>query len=161
MLWAIFFIRIPLAALLIYIICNIYIIYMFSVSVVFIEESMCGRLPLKNQLVSDAVLVVCVCVSDEVREMGRTLGLPEDRVMRHPFPGPGLAVRIVGCVDSQRVKILQEADAIFLQEIKKAGLYDQIAQARNNTHTHTPVPAQGYIIHSDARGLGFKIVSRV
>lgn len=67
-------------------------------------------------------------VTDEVREMGRGLGLPEERVRRHPFPGPGLAVRIIGAVDAQRVKLLQEADAIFIEEIRKAGLYDQIGQ---------------------------------
>lgn len=66
---------------------------------------------------------------DEVREMGRSLGLPEERVMRHPFPGPGLAVRIIGAVNAQRVKLLQDADAVFIEEIRKAGLYDQIGQA--------------------------------
>ncbi|OEH79674.1 bifunctional gmp synthase glutamine amidotransferase protein [Cyclospora cayetanensis] len=60
---------------------------------------------------------------DEVRVMGRALGLPEERIERHPFPGPGLAVRIIGAITPQRVKVLQEADAIFIQEIVKAGLY--------------------------------------
>ncbi|MDP3772790.1 MAG: glutamine-hydrolyzing GMP synthase [Gemmatimonadales bacterium] len=66
---------------------------------------------------------------DEVRQVGRELGLPEDIVRRHPFPGPGLAVRILGPVDAERVAVLQKADAIYLEEIREAGLYDQIWQA--------------------------------
>ena len=66
---------------------------------------------------------------DEVREVGRELGLPEDIVRRHPFPGPGLAVRILGPVDAARVATLQHADAIYLEEIRAAGLYDDIWQA--------------------------------
>ena len=61
--------------------------------------------------------------------MGRELGLPEEVVRRHPFPGPGLAVRILGPVDAERVATLQHADAIFLEEIRAAGLYDEIWQA--------------------------------
>ncbi|MFC7290679.1 glutamine-hydrolyzing GMP synthase [Hirschia litorea] len=66
---------------------------------------------------------------DEVRELGRELGLPEAFVGRHPFPGPGLAIRIPGEVTRERVKVLQLADAIYLDEIRKAGLYDKIWQA--------------------------------
>jgi GMP synthase (glutamine-hydrolysing) len=66
---------------------------------------------------------------DEVRQVGRELGLPEEIVRRHPFPGPGLAVRILGPVDAERVATLQKADAIYLEEIREAGLYDQIWQA--------------------------------
>ncbi|PHJ19980.1 bifunctional gmp synthase glutamine amidotransferase protein [Cystoisospora suis] len=66
---------------------------------------------------------------DEVRKLGVELGLPHARVYRHPFPGPGLAVRIVGEVTQDRARVLQEADAIFIEEIRKAKLYDQIAQA--------------------------------
>jgi GMP synthase (glutamine-hydrolysing) len=66
---------------------------------------------------------------DEVRQVGRELGLPEDLVGRHPFPGPGLAVRIPGPVDAVRVATLQHADAIYLEEIRAAGLYDAIWQA--------------------------------
>ncbi len=66
---------------------------------------------------------------DEVRELGREMGLPEAFVGRHPFPGPGLAVRILGTVTAERVALLQKADAVFLEEIRKAGLYDRIWQA--------------------------------
>ena len=66
---------------------------------------------------------------DEVRQVGRELGLPEEIVGRHPFPGPGLAVRILGAVTPERVATLQRADAIYLEEIRQAGLYDQIWQA--------------------------------
>jgi GMP synthase (glutamine-hydrolysing) len=66
---------------------------------------------------------------DEVRALGRELGLPPAFVGRHPFPGPGLAIRIPGEVTAERVAILQKADAVYLDEIRKAGLYDQIWQA--------------------------------
>jgi len=66
---------------------------------------------------------------DEVRALGRELGLPNSMVGRHPFPGPGLAIRIPGPVDRDKVKILQQADAIYLEEIRAAGLYDAIWQA--------------------------------
>ena len=66
---------------------------------------------------------------DEVRALGRELGLPEAFVQRHPFPGPGLAIRIPGEITPDKVTILQEADAIYLEEIRKAGLYDEIWQA--------------------------------
>lgn len=66
---------------------------------------------------------------DEVRALGRELGLPDSFVGRHPFPGPGLGIRIPGAVTKERVKTLQKADAIYIEEIKKAGLYDKIWQA--------------------------------
>jgi len=66
---------------------------------------------------------------DEVREVGLALGLPEELLWRHPFPGPGLAVRILGEVTPERVKLLQAADAIFLAELRAAGYYRQTAQA--------------------------------
>ena len=66
---------------------------------------------------------------DEVRRLGEELGLPEEFVWRHPFPGPGLGVRILGEVTPERVSLLQRADAIFMDEIRTAGLYRQIAQA--------------------------------
>ncbi|HEY5006834.1 MAG TPA: GMP synthase (glutamine-hydrolyzing), partial [Caulobacteraceae bacterium] len=64
-----------------------------------------------------------------VRALGVELGLPAAFVGRHPFPGPGLSIRIPGAVTPERVEILQKADAIYLDEIRKAGLYDEIWQA--------------------------------
>jgi len=66
---------------------------------------------------------------DEVRELGRELGVPEALLQRHPFPGPGLAVRILGDVSPQRLALLREADAIFTQELRSTGLYNEIWQA--------------------------------
>jgi GMP synthase (glutamine-hydrolysing) len=66
---------------------------------------------------------------DEVRVLGRELGLPEHFIGRHPFPGPGLAIRCPGGVTREKLAILREADAIYLDEIRKAGLYDAIWQA--------------------------------
>ena len=66
---------------------------------------------------------------DEVRDLGRELGLPDVFVGRHPFPGPGLAIRIPGEVSQEKADILRKADAIYLDEIRKAGLYDDIWQA--------------------------------
>jgi GMP synthase (glutamine-hydrolysing) len=66
---------------------------------------------------------------DEVRVLGRELGLPEIFVGRHPFPGPGLAIRIPGEVTEERCDILRKADAVYLEEIRNAGLYDAIWQA--------------------------------
>ena len=66
---------------------------------------------------------------DEVRNVGRELGLPDDFVGRHPFPGPGLAIRIIGEITEQRLSTLRDADAIYLEEIRSAGLYDEIWQA--------------------------------
>ncbi|MFT6077424.1 MAG: GMP synthase (glutamine-hydrolyzing) [Myxococcota bacterium] len=66
---------------------------------------------------------------DEVRKLGIELGLSKQMISRHPFPGPGLAIRIPGEITLEKAKILQEADAIYLDEIRKFGLYDQIWQA--------------------------------
>ena len=66
---------------------------------------------------------------DEVRQLGRELGLPEVLIGRHPFPGPGLAIRIPGSISADKLNILRNADAIYLDEIRKEGLYDKIWQA--------------------------------
>ncbi|MGP1255711.1 MAG: glutamine-hydrolyzing GMP synthase [Kiloniellales bacterium] len=66
---------------------------------------------------------------DEVRDLGRELGLPDKLVGRHPFPGPGLAIRMPGEITREKAEILRKADAVYLDEIRKAGLYDAIWQA--------------------------------
>ena len=66
---------------------------------------------------------------DEVRALGRELGMPEDFIRRHPFPGPGLAIRIPGEITREKLDILRKADTVYLEEIKNAGLYDTIWQA--------------------------------
>ncbi len=66
---------------------------------------------------------------DEVRAVGKALGMPEHLIKRHPFPGPGLAVRILGDITPEKVRVLQEADHIFIQGLRDHGLYDQVWQA--------------------------------
>ncbi len=83
---------------------------------------------------------------DEVRQVGRELGLSEDFVGRHPFPGPGLAIRILGEVTDERLATLREADAIYLEEIRAAGLYDEIWQA-----FAVLLPVQSVGVMGDAR----------
>ena len=78
---------------------------------------------------------------DEVRRVGRQLGIPEHLIGRHPFPGPGLAVRILGAITPEKVHVLQEADHIFIQGLRDWKLYDQVWQA-------------GAILLSDVRSVG-------
>ncbi|MEB3299662.1 MAG: glutamine-hydrolyzing GMP synthase [Candidatus Sericytochromatia bacterium] len=66
---------------------------------------------------------------DEVRDLGRALGLPEELVDRHPFPGPGLAIRILGEITEERLELLREVDAVFTDQLRKEGLYDKVWQA--------------------------------
>jgi GMP synthase (glutamine-hydrolysing) len=83
---------------------------------------------------------------DEVREVGRRLGLPPQAVGRHPFPGPGLAIRVLGEVTEERLAPLRRADAIMLEELRRAGLYDQIWQA-----LAVLLPVQSVGVMGDAR----------
>lgn len=83
---------------------------------------------------------------DEVRRLGLELGLPEDLVWRHPFPGPGLAVRCLGEVTKDRLNVLREADAVMIEEIKAAGLYRQTSQA-----FAVLLPVQSVGVMGDAR----------
>ena len=66
---------------------------------------------------------------DEVREIGRLLDVPDEILSRHPFPGPGLAIRVIGAVDREKLALLREADAIFISELRSSGLYEQVWQA--------------------------------
>jgi GMP synthase (glutamine-hydrolysing) len=86
-----------------------------------------GGLPEKMNL--KVVEPLHLLFKDEVRRVGTALGIPESLIQRHPFPGPGLGVRILGDITPEKVRILQEADAIFMDGLKEHGLYTQIWQA--------------------------------
>ena len=92
---------------------------------------------------------------DEGRAVGTELGLPEELVWRHPFPGPGLAVRVVGAVTAERVATLQQADAIFIEEIRAAGWYRRLGQA---FAVLTPLQSTG--VMGDFRTYGHLIALR-
>jgi GMP synthase (glutamine-hydrolysing) len=92
---------------------------------------------------------------DEVRRVGEELGLPEVMVWRHPFPGPGLAIRIIGDVTRERLEILREADAILLDEVRRAGLYRELWQCFAVLPAIRSVGVQG-----DERTYGYPIVLR-
>jgi len=87
---------------------------------------------------------------DEVRVLGRELGLPENFVGRHPFPGPGLAIRLPGGISTEKLEILRNADAVYLEEIRNAGLYDAIWQA-----FAVLLPVQTVGVMGDARTYDF------
>ncbi|KAI0448490.1 GMP synthase [Xylaria acuta] len=92
---------------------------------------------------------------DEVRAIGRQLGIHESLVNRHPFPGPGIAIRILGDVTKERVEIARKADHIFITMIKEAGLYDQISQAFAGLDTNRSVGVFG-----DQRVWGYIVILR-
>ncbi|MDP7625902.1 MAG: GMP synthase (glutamine-hydrolyzing), partial [Rhodospirillales bacterium] len=92
---------------------------------------------------------------DEVRELGRELGLPEAFVGRHPFPGPGLAIRLPGNITPEKIDILQRADAVYLEEIRNAGLYDKIWQA-----FAVLLPVQTVGVMGDARTYDYVLALR-
>ena len=66
---------------------------------------------------------------DEVRALGKSIGLSKNLCFKHPFPGPGLGIRIIGNLTKEKIRILQEADYIYINELKKSNLYDKIWQA--------------------------------
>ena len=92
---------------------------------------------------------------DEVRKVGRSLGLPEEIVQRHPFPGPGLAIRILGEVTEEKLEILRDADMILRDEIKAAGLYNEVWQA-----LAVLLPVQSVGVMGDQRTYAYPIVLR-
>src|SRR5512142_2246787 len=92
---------------------------------------------------------------DEVRRVGTELGLPERMVWRQPFPGPGLAIRIIGEVTRERLDILREADAVLLEEIRRAGLYRELWQSFAVLPAIRSVGVQG-----DERTYGYPVVVR-
>ncbi|KAK4161045.1 class I glutamine amidotransferase-like protein [Cladorrhinum sp. PSN259] len=92
---------------------------------------------------------------DEVRALGRALGIREELVMRHPFPGPGIAVRILGEVTEEKVNMARQADHIFISEIRRAGLYNQISQAYAALD-----PSRAVGVMGDKRVYGYIIILR-
>jgi GMP synthase (glutamine-hydrolysing) len=93
---------------------------------------------------------------DEVRSIGRELGLPEEMLKKHPFPGPGLAVRLLGEVTEERLAPLREADAIVVEEIRRAGLYEKVWQA-----FAVLLPVRSVGVMGDERSYGFTVAVRV
>jgi len=93
---------------------------------------------------------------DEVRRIGKELGLPEEMLTKHPFPGPGLAVRILGEVTEERLATLREADAIVVEEIRRAGWYDKVWQA-----FAVLLPVRSVGVQGDSRSYGWTVAVRV
>ena len=93
---------------------------------------------------------------DEVRRIGKELGLPEEILVKHPFPGPGLAVRLLGEITSPHLVTLQEADAIVVEEIRRAGLYDKVWQA-----FAVLLPVRSVGVMGDGRTYGLTVAVRV
>ncbi|HEX6491343.1 MAG TPA: glutamine-hydrolyzing GMP synthase [Gaiellaceae bacterium] len=112
-----------------------------------------GGLPAEMEL--ELVEPLRLLFKDEVRRVGQELGLPERLVWRHPFPGPGLAIRIIGEVTEERLEILREADAILLEEIRRAGLYRELWQCFAVLPAIRSVGVQG-----DERTYAYPIVIR-
>jgi GMP synthase (glutamine-hydrolysing) len=93
---------------------------------------------------------------DEVRQIGRGLGLPEEILVKHPFPGPGLAVRLLGAITRGKLETLRAADAVVVQEVRRAGLYEKVWQA-----FAVLLPVQSVGVMGDGRTYGYTIVVRV
>jgi GMP synthase (glutamine-hydrolysing) len=113
-----------------------------------------GGIPLDMQF--ELVEPLRLLFKDEVRAVGEELGLPEEIVWRQPFPGPGLAVRIIGEVTAERVELLQNADEIVMEEIKRAGLYRSIWQS----FAVLPADIRSVGVQGDARTYGSTIAIR-
>jgi GMP synthase (glutamine-hydrolysing) len=92
---------------------------------------------------------------DEVRALGRTLGMPENLIGRHPFPGPGLAIRIPGAITRDKLDLLRAADAVYLDAIRQAGLYDEIWQA-----FAVLLPVRSVGVMGDARSYDYALAIR-
>jgi GMP synthase (glutamine-hydrolysing) len=103
----------------------------------------------------DLVEPLRMLFKDEVRRVGEELGLPEEMVWRHPFPGPGLAIRIIGDLTEERLQILRDADAILLEEVRRAGLYRELWQCFAVLPAIRSVGVQG-----DGRTYAYPIVIR-
>ncbi len=112
-----------------------------------------GGLPDKMKL--DLIEPVRELFKDEVREVGRTLGIPEHFISRHPFPGPGLGIRVIGDLSEDRLNLLREADKIFIDELKSNQLYDQVWQA-----LAVLLPVQSVGVMGDERTYEFTVTLR-
>ncbi len=112
-----------------------------------------GGLPEKMNL--ELIEPVRELFKDEVRAVGRELGIPEHFIKRHPFPGPGLAIRVISDVDRQKLDLLREADAIFIEELKNKGLYDEVWQA-----LVVLLPVQSVGVMGDERSYEFTVALR-
>ncbi|HUZ84366.1 MAG TPA: glutamine-hydrolyzing GMP synthase [Gaiellales bacterium] len=112
-----------------------------------------GGLP--EDMMFELVEPLRMIFKDEVRRVGEELGLPERMVRRQPFPGPGLAIRIIGEVTRERLEILREADAVVLEEVRRAGLYERLWQSFAVLPAIRSVGVQG-----DARTYAYPIVIR-
>jgi GMP synthase (glutamine-hydrolysing) len=93
---------------------------------------------------------------DEVRRIGKDLGLPEEILVKHPFPGPGLAVRLLGAITKKDLETLREADAIVVEEIRRAGLYEKVWQA-----FAVLLPVRSVGVMGDGRTYGLTVAVRV
>ena len=112
-----------------------------------------GGLPDKMKL--ELIEPVRELFKDEVREVGRALGIPEHFIARHPFPGPGLGIRVIGDLTKERLDLLREADKIFIDELESQGLYDDVWQALT-----VLLPVQSVGVMGDERTYEFTIAVR-